>query len=100
MTDKKLVIHAPSPAALKRGQANLRNLLARRAAVNVELVVNGPAMADALDIDDDLVSPRLVLCGNSLKAQGLSAPEGVRVVPAAVEYLFDRQTEGWAYIRA
>ena len=100
MSDKKLVIHAPTPAALKRAQANLRNLLAQRAALEVELVVNGPAMADAIHIDDDTVRPRLVLCANSLKGQELTAPEGVRVVPAAVAHLFDRQAQGWAYIRA
>lgn len=100
MGNKKLVIHAPSPAALKRAQANLRNLLAQRADLEVELVVNGPAMADAVHIDDDTVRPRLVLCANSLKGQELAAPEGVRVVPTAVAHLFDRQSEGWAYIRA
>ena len=100
MSEEKLVIHAPSPAALKRGQANLRNLLAERPDMEVELVVNGPAMADAVHIDDDTVGPRLVLCANSLRNQGLEAPRGRRVVPAAIGHLVDRQVEGWVYIRA
>lgn len=100
MAPIKLLIHAPTAEALKRAQNNARNLLKLEEDAVVEIVVNGPAVADAIDIKDETVLPLLVLCRNSLNGQQLSAPEGVRVVPAAVQYLARQQAQGWAYMRA
>lgn len=100
MSTPRLLIHAPTANSLKRGQANLRNLLKQMPDVEVELVVNGPAAADAVTISDADILAHLVLCGNSLNKQGLQAQPGGRVVPAAIGYLLERQQAGWSYVRA
>lgn len=96
----KLMIHAPTPEALKRAQNNARNLLKLEDDAEVEIVVNGPAAAVAVLITDAEILPLLVLCRNSLDGQQLQEPEGVRVVAAAVQHLARQQANGWAYIRA
>ena len=44
----RLVIHAPTEAALARARANAANLLRAEPAAAVEIVINGPAVAAAL----------------------------------------------------
>lgn len=100
MAPIKLLIHAPTAEALKRAQNNARNLLKLEADAVVEIVVNGPAVAAAVHIDDETILPLLVLCRNSLNNQSLTPPDGVRVVTAAVQHLALQQAQGWAYIRA
>ena len=100
MAHTQLLIHAPTVDALKRAQNNARNLLKLESDAAVEIVVNGPAAAAAVAITDEGVLSLLVLCNNSLNAQELKAPEGVKVVTAAVQYLAHKQAEGWAYMRA
>lgn len=100
MATTRLMIHAPTPEALKRALNNARNLLKLEADARVEIVVNGPAAARAVEIEDPELLPLLVLCRNSLEGQKLVAPKGVRVVAAAVQYLAHRQAAGWAYMRA
>ncbi len=96
----KLMIHAPTAAALARAQANARNLLKLEPDAQVQLVVNGPAMAAAVAITDEQILALLVLCRNSLNAQQLEAPAGVSVVPAAIQHLALQQAAGWGYVRA
>ncbi|MBV0931872.1 DsrE family protein [Marinobacterium weihaiense] len=100
MDTLKVMIHAPTPEALQRGQANLRNLLKLEPDARVELVVNGPAAAIAVGITDNEILSRLVLCRNSLDKQGLSAQDNARVVPAAIQHLVHQQQQGWSYVRA
>jgi intracellular sulfur oxidation DsrE/DsrF family protein len=100
MAPLRLLLHAPTEAALIRAQANARNLLKLEPAARIEIVVNASAAAAALLIEDDDIRSRLVLCQNSLARQGLKAPGAVRLVPAAVQHLAQRQRAGWAYIRA
>jgi len=95
-----VMIHAPTPEALHRAQANTRNLLKLEPDANIELVVNGPAAAVAVGIVDAEILGRLVLCQNSLDKQNLTAQDGARVVPAAVQHLARQQQQGWGYIRA
>lgn len=100
MSQIRLLIHAPTPEALKRAQNNARNLLKLNDDAEVEIVVNGPAVAAAVQIIESDIRARLVLCNNSLTRQQLEAPAGVRVVAAAVQYLALQQMQGWAYMRA
>jgi NitT/TauT family transport system ATP-binding protein len=65
----------------------------------VELVVNAQGVSAAIQHYRGYKA-HLVLCANSLAAQNLDAPEGVRVVPNAMLYLAEQQAGGWAYIRA
>ena len=94
----RLLIHAPTAAALARARSNARNLLRADPTAEGESVVNAGAVATASETGE--VEPPLLLCGNSLAAQGLVAPETARVVSAAVLHIATRQHEGWAYMRA
>ncbi|MBN9472621.1 MAG: hypothetical protein ABS43_08265 [Bordetella sp. SCN 67-23] len=95
----RLVIHAPTPASLERGRRNVANLLKADGQAQVELVVNAGAVAAALG-QPDATDVHLRLCGNTLAANGLTAPDGIVVVEAAVLHIARRQAEGWAYMRA
>lgn len=96
----RVVIHAPTAAALKRARSNARNLLRAEPDVQVRIIANAEAAAAALTTPDAETDQHLALCLNSLKAQGLSAPVGIATVPAAVVELARLQADGWAYIRA
>ncbi|MBJ7555969.1 hypothetical protein [Marinomonas spartinae] len=100
MAVTQLLIHAPTVDALKRAQNNARNLLKLEPDAQVEIVVNGPAMSLAVTLNDEDILSRLVLCRNSLRAQGLTAQPQVKEVDAAVQYLAQQQLKGWSYIRA
>jgi len=100
MAVTRLIIHAPTVDALKRAQNNARNLLKLEDDAEVEIVVNGPAAALAVTLEDSDIVSRLVICANSLRAQELTAQAGVKQVDAAVQYLAHKQAAGWAYIRA
>ena len=95
-----LALHAPTAAALDRARRNLRNFRRERPDTPVVLVANAAAVAHALDRPDPDTDACLVLCANSLAAQGRAAPAGIRTVPAAVVHLHELQRRGWSYLRA
>ena len=97
----RLLIHAPTPEALTRARSNARNLLAAAPEAEVEIVVNAAGARAAVEgppTPQGETDP--VLCRNSIVNMGLTAPEGARVVDAAVLHIARRQAEGWAYMRA
>ncbi|WP_417618107.1 hypothetical protein [Oceanisphaera sp.] len=96
----KVIIHAPTEPALQRAQANLRNLLLARPDAQIELVVNGPAVASAIAISNPAIRSRLRLCENSLRVQNITPPSDIQQVNAAILHLSERQQQGWSYIRA
>ena len=96
----RLVIHAPTKAALERARRNLRNLLAADPDAQVELVANGAAVRVAVEEPDAGSDGHLVLCRNSLRAADLAAPQGIATADAAVLHIARRQAEGWGYFRA
>ncbi|WP_133011303.1 hypothetical protein [Marinomonas flavescens] len=100
MAITQLLIHAPTVDSLKRAQNNARNLLKLESDAQVEIVVNGPAAAVAVTLTDEDILSRLVICRNSLQAQGLTAQAEVKQVDAVVQYLAHQQAKGWSYIRA
>jgi intracellular sulfur oxidation DsrE/DsrF family protein len=78
--------------------------------VQVEIVAYGPGL-HMLKFDSE-VGPRLAdaekdgvqlrACGNSLKAMKLNPSDlhpSVRVVPAGIVEIMNRQKQGWAYIK-
>jgi NitT/TauT family transport system ATP-binding protein len=95
----RLLIHAPTPAALERGRRNLANLLKLAPDAQVELVVNAGGVAAALDTPH-VLDAHLRVCLNTLAANQRTVPEGIATVPAAVLHLAERQAEGWSYLRA
>lgn len=96
----RLIVHAPTAAALARARRNVINLLAAEASAEVELVANAEAVRAALEQSDPETDGILVLCANSLSRNGLAPPAGVKTVAAAVQHIARRQAEGWAYFRA
>lgn len=96
----KLIIHAPTVAALARAQRNLVNLLRADPNATVELVVNGTAVGEAIDNPDPSCAPHVVLCENSLQAADREKPPGMRSTAAAIHHIAQRQSEGWGYFRA
>jgi NitT/TauT family transport system ATP-binding protein len=100
MADKiRLLIHAPTPGALERARRNAVNLRKAAPDAEVEIVANAGAVAHAL-AQPDASDAWLVLCGNTLAATGAVASPELRVVPAAVLHLAERQLQGWQYMRA
>jgi len=97
----KILIHAPTPAALARARKNAANLLRARPDAEVRLVLNGEAVAAALEGAPDTSDALTWLCPNTLANTGLAAREPMRPLPApAILALATLQGEGWAYVRA
>ncbi|HEY0293711.1 MAG TPA: hypothetical protein VGC69_00085 [Bordetella sp.] len=95
----RLLIHAPTAQALQRARRNAANLLQAEPDAQVEIVANAAAVAAAL-AEPHPTDSHLLLCRNTLAAIGAEAPPTLRVVPAAVLHLAQRQRDGWAYLRA
>lgn len=96
----RVVLHAPTAAALTRARSNLRNLLAEAPDAEVRIIANADGVAAALADPDAAADLHLFLCENTLANRGLDAPAGIPTVPAAVHALATLQRDGWAYIRA
>lgn len=96
----RVVLHAPTAAALTRARSNLRNLLAAAPDTEVRIVANADGVAAALAEPDATADRHLLLCENTLRNRSLSAPDGIDTVPVAVHALATMQRDGWAYIRA
>jgi len=95
----RLVIHAPTAAALDRARRNALNLRKARPDAEIRIVVNADAVAAALDHPDPQTDPLLRLCGNSLSKLGRTAGD-LTVVTAGVLDIAEAQAEGWGYMRA
>lgn len=96
----RVVLHAPTEAALGRARANARNLRAAQADSEIVIVVNADGVRAALETRDRDTDRYLRVCANTLAARDLVAPDHLTTVLAAVETLAQLQIEGWAYIRA
>lgn len=99
MPNLQLIIHAPTEAALQRARRNAANLRTAAPDAQIEIVLNGPAVAAALDTPDD-TDGLLRLCGNTLDNIKRDLPTGLQRVPAAVLHIAERQRDGWSYMRA
>jgi NitT/TauT family transport system ATP-binding protein len=95
----RVVIHAPTEAALQRARSNALNLLKEMPGAEIEIVVNADGVRAALS-GEHASDGLLVFCRNTLDATGQSVTKGATVVPSAAAHLVRRQREGWIYIRA
>lgn len=100
MTALRVVLHAPTAAALGRARSNALNLLAAAPDAQCEIVVNAEGVCAALSDPDPRTDALVRLCANTLNRQGLAAPAALAVVGAAVLHLAERQRDGWQYLRA
>lgn len=96
----RLLIHAPTAAALARARSNARNLLAAAPEAEVEILANAEAAMAALETPDRATDPLLLVCANSLRARNAPLPDHLRRVEAAVLHAARRQAQGWGYWRA
>ena len=95
----RLIIHAPTEAALKRARNNALNMQAAVPDAEIELVINGPAVAAALASPHE-TDALLRVCRNSLAKLNQTCPAHLQSVAAAVVHIAERQRDGWAYMRA
>ena len=99
----RIALHAPTAEALARARGNFKNLTAAQPQAEVWIVANAQAVQAVVDAPEAIepALPRVLLCPNTLKNNGLSAPANVQVLPmGAVEALARMQADGWFYIRS
>lgn len=104
----KIILHVPDKNRIDNAFANARNLL-KEAGFNgdIAIVFNGDAVSDVIGriISAALKQAptvTLLLCQNSLNAQHIDVstlPVTFHVVPAAITYIIDQQSQGALYIR-
>lgn len=98
-----VVLHAPSAQALARSRGNFKNLMAAQPDLQVWIVANAQAVQAVLDQPEDMgpALERVLLCPNTLKNNGITAPAHIQVLPmGAVEAIARMQHQGWIYIRS
>ena len=97
----RIVLHAPSSAALARARSNALNLGREAPDAEVRIVLNADAVAAALDTPHPRTDPLTWLCPNTLAKSGRSAADPLQVLPVgAVLALAPMQQQGWVYLRA
>ena len=97
----RVVLHAPSAAAVARARSNALNLLKEQPTAQVRIVLNADGVAAALDAPHPQADPHTWVCPNTLDKTGRTAPAPLRVLPVgAVLVLAQMQREGWIYLRA
>lgn len=94
----RLILHAPTKGALVRARSNARNMARAEPEAEIEIMANAEAAVAAVESGE--TGAPLLLCGNTLAANGLAAPDGARIIGSAVAHIARRQGEGWIYIRA
>ena len=99
--DLRILLHAPTAAALVRARNNVANLVKGAPQAAVRIVVNAGAVAAALDAPDAMADALTLVCANTLNKIGRAAPEPLTVLDeGAVLALARMQGEGWRYVRA
>lgn len=97
----RILLHAPSAAALKRARSNANNLARSAAAPLVRIVINGEAVAAALDAPDAAPDALTLVCPNTLQKIGRPAAAPLTILEeGAVLTIARMQQEGWCYVRA
>lgn len=97
----RILLHAPTAAAVTRARSNAANLLQQPAPVEVRIVVNSEGVEAVLDAPDAATDGLTLVCPNTLARIGRPAPEPLMVLgEGAVLAIARMQTDGWHYIRA
>lgn len=99
--DLRIVLHAPTAAALARARSNAANLNKNSPQTTVRIVVNSEAVEAALDVPDPASDALTLVCPNTLAKIAREARAPFTVLPeGAVLALARMQREGWCYVRA
>lgn len=97
----RVILHAPTPAALQRARNNAINLRREDADADVRIIVNAEAVGAALDTAHAEADPLTWVCPNTLARANRPNREPLHLLPgAAVLEIARLQQAGWAYIRA
>lgn len=97
----RVLLHAPSAAAVARARSNALNLLKEQPTAEVRIVLNADGVAAALDAPHPQADPHTWVCPNTLETTGRTASAPLRALPVgAVLALVQLQREGWIYLRA
>ena len=96
----RILLHAPTAAALTRAHNNANNIAADVPAAEVRIVVNGEAVAAVLEAPNVILSTRTLVCPNTLGRMDRNAPSPLVVLPqGAALSLALMQQEGWCFVR-
>ena len=113
--ERKVIFHVDECGRFEMAAGNIHNMCSfyrgREIPVVIELLLNGEAVRAAAAAAPEAAGCRellreegveIAVCNNALRKNGIAAEElteGVRVVPAGVVELAERQFQGYAYIR-
>lgn len=96
----KVILHAPTPAALERARNNAVNLRREAPEADVRIIVNAQAVAAALDVAHPDLDGLTWVCPNTLARTNRENRPPLRLLDgAAVLEIARLQRNGWAYIR-
>lgn len=97
----KILLHAPTAAAVTRARNNAANALKQAQPVEVRIVANAEAVRALLDAPDPAADALTLVCPNTLARIDRTAPAPLMVLDeAAVLAIARMQAQGWRYIRA
>lgn len=97
----RIILHAPTAAAVTRARNNATNLMKQPPPVEVRIVVNAEAVSAVLDAPDAAGDALTFVCPNTLSRIGRSAPAPLTVLDeSAVLAIVHMQAAGWHYIRS
>lgn len=110
----KVILHVDEKGKLEVALGNIKNLLNLKENIEIELLVHGDPIFDLKEkcakennLFEDLKSVSengviIAACNNSLNKFNINKDElleFVKVVPAGVKELIDKQNEGFAYVK-
>lgn len=97
----KVILHAPTPAALDRARNNAMNLKRDAPDADVRIIVNAEAVAKALDVVHPEMDAFTWVCPNTLARTSRDNRLPLRVLnQAAIFEIVSLQRTGWIYIRS
>ena len=97
----KIILHAPTPAALGRARNNAINVMREAPDAQVRIVVNAQAVAAVLDAAEEEMDALTWLCPVTLLRTNRESRAPLQVLSgAAVLEVARMQKGGWVYIRA
>jgi len=104
----KIILHVPDALRIKNAFSNIKNILnGMEGSIDIAVVFNADAVSGVLEIPlpEDIPNTQNVdfyLCNNSLIANQIDVntiPDSFSIVPVAIIFIIEKQSEGYVYIR-
>ncbi|GAB1575716.1 hypothetical protein [Bordetella petrii] len=97
----KILLHAPTAAALERARSNAANVRREAPRAEVRILLNAAAVAAALDAPAHELDEATWLCPNTLRKIDREGRAPLNVLPgSSILEMARLQRAGWLYIRA